>query len=427
MIGFFKYLFRPAPKTAVQQRVDDLEQLAEVSQRAFVSAATGTVNLAQDITETLRDRIDDYDVQIGATAEILSDALFMVDHRGTVETFNPAAERIFGWESRYIVGENMMCLLCLGDCLVDFPTMARIFDNPNSDSFKELMTGLRGRHRNGYSFHIDVRLNGFTRSDDSQHYLVLIRDITDIKQAQDKLQESEEHFRAFGQASSEAMMIHNSNGILSWNPRLSEMTGYSAREIARMDPLDFVHPMERDKVWDMHKDYDLARSYETLFLSKDGLQLEVAITGKPVEWKNEKARIKVIRDVTHLKDFEQILNISRERFRTLTDNTIDLVCSFNAQADIKIANHTFWEYFGIPMGTQCRLTDFVPEEDRDRVLAHVSKISADNPVARTLHRVVRGDEIRWLDCIDRAVFNADGELLEIQSVGRDVTDYIERK
>jgi PAS domain S-box-containing protein len=271
---------------------------------------------------------------------------------------------------------------------------------------------------------MDIRLNGFTRSDDSLHYVVLIRDITDMREAQLKLQESEEHFRAFGQASSEAMLIHNTKGILSWNPRLSEMTGYSAREIARMDPLDFVHPMERDKVWEMHKDYDLARSYETLFTTKDGLELEVAVTGKPVEWKNEKARIKVIRDVTHLKDFEQILNISRERYRTLTDNTIDLVCSFNEHAEIKIANHTFWEYFGVPQGTQCHLIDFMPEEDRERVLAHVAQVSPDNPVSRTLHRVIRNGEIRWLDCIDRAVFNADGGLLEIQSVGRDVTDYI---
>lgn len=541
--------FFSQPKTERQIQTELASKQALDSHMAFMDAASSTMMLAQDVTATLKGRIDDYSRQIEATSFVLGDALFMVDHLGVVETFNPAAEQIFGFSSGEIVGHNIDQLFKLDGTdfmLCDELLVAFSRKLPaNALRARSLRNRIQGVHKAGHGFQVEVGISSFVRSDDSLHYLFLVRDmederaaeaqvvklsqkqkaileampdivctfdthyrytsmwspsggyrqhepednigrtvfevlpldkarefialldrvrggetftdsvryslktengpeqtysmrfsmcgdevllvarnVTEHKRMQDELEESMEHFRAFGQASNEAMLIHDEHRILSFNPRLSEMTGFSTREIAGMVPMDFVYPMEREKLHAMQDDFNIARSYDTLFLTRDGLVLEVSINAKPVEWKNKKARINVIRDITHLKDFEQILNISRERYRTISDNTVDLVCYYDANLNIKFSNQTFKDYFNDQ--EPANLLAFVHGDDHEQVRAHVGAVSAGQPVRRTLHRVVLGDGVRWQDWIDRAVFDEHGTLLEIQGVGRDVTDYVSR-
>ena len=38
------------------------------------------------------------------------DGIILIDERGVIETFNPAAERIFGWTSNEVIGKNVSSL-----------------------------------------------------------------------------------------------------------------------------------------------------------------------------------------------------------------------------------------------------------------------------------------------------------------------------
>jgi PAS domain S-box-containing protein len=65
----------------------------------------------------------------------------------------------------------------------------------------------------------------------------------------------------------------------------------------------------------------------------------------------------------------------------------------------------------------------IPEEDQAVVTAHVTQLSPQQPVATYSHRVVLPDGgLRWQQWTDRAIFNSQGEIVEFQSVGRDITD-----
>jgi PAS domain S-box-containing protein len=251
--------------------------------------------------------------------------------------------------------------------------------------------------------------------------LIILRDETDVVVTREELLESEEHFRVFGQASSEAMMIHNDTQIMDWNPRLSELTGFSSAEISQMRPEDFYHPLERAKL--LGSD-GTNKSYSSLFYTKDGKSVEVSINERQVEWKNERASIRVIRDITHLKDVEQLLNVSRERYQSITDNTFDVVCCYDPDLNLSFVNQTFMDYFNRPAVKNISLLDVIDQRDHHRIKSHLDAITPINPVRRTMHRVNFNGVTRWLDWIDRAIYDADGKFLEYQGIGRDVTDYI---
>jgi PAS domain S-box-containing protein len=220
------------------------------------------------------------------------------------------------------------------------------------------------------------------------------------------------------------MMIHDDSTILDWNPRLAEMTGFSNGEISRMSPDEFIHPMERLRTTSNSE--SPCRAYTTLFYTKSGQTIEVAINEREVEWKNSKAKIKVVRDITHIKDVENILHLSRERYKTITDNTFDVVACYGLDLKLSFVNQTFLDYFGKNLKINSTLLEHIDPRDHQRVETHLNQISQINPVKRTLHRVSYNGETRWLDWIDRAVFDDNGNFLEFQGIGRDVTDYIKK-
>ena len=68
------------------------------------------------------------------------------------------------------------------------------------------------------------------------------------------------------------------------------------------------------------------------------------------------------------------------------------------------------------------LLDIVPEDERDNVRRRSVQLSGDNPTIREENRLPSPNgENRWFNWSNRAIFNDAGELTEIESVGRDVT------
>ncbi len=87
-------------------------------------------------------------------------------------------------------------------------------------------------HKAGHCVHIDLAVQCLRRPDRSVDYFVaLLQDITDRKQAEVALRESEAKFRAIIQQSSEGIMLLDEQGrIIEWNPAQAQITGISQAE-----------------------------------------------------------------------------------------------------------------------------------------------------------------------------------------------------
>jgi len=112
-----------------------------------------------------------------------------------------------------------------------------------------------------------------------------------------------------------------------------------------------------------------------------------------------------------------------ERYRALVESMPALVCRFRPDGALSYVNRAYCTYFGC---TPDELVGrdffrFIPPHDRDRVRAKFEGLSATKPEVTYEHRVFdcEGQE-RWQRWTDRALFE-DGELLEYQSIGYDVT------
>lgn len=129
--------------------------------------------------------------------------------------------------------------------------------------------------------------------------------------------------------------------------------------------------------------------------------------------------------IARLQGSEKQLKESEERYRGVVEAQSEFITRFLPDGTVTFVNEAYCRYFQLNcrdiIGKQFRAT--IPDDDVKIVENHFKQISPGKPESLIEHRVILPDgEIRWHQWRDRGIFSADGTLIEIQSVGRDISE-----
>ena len=177
------------------------------------------------------------------------DAILMMDPRGIITHWNPAAETIFGYRSNEALGKNLHELL----------VPERYLESHRREFKKFLCTGqgnaigkvldLKGRRKNGQEIVISLSLSALSLNNE-WHAIGIIHDITARKQAELALQNSEERFRELAENIREIFWMTNTAGteMLYVSPACEEILGLTRKSLYEnpMSWLDAIHPDDRE-------------------------------------------------------------------------------------------------------------------------------------------------------------------------------------
>ncbi|MBI5178838.1 MAG: PAS domain S-box protein [Nitrospinae bacterium] len=141
--------------------------------------------------------------------------------------------------------------------------------------------------------------------------LAVFRNVTERKQAQQALKESEERFRLFFETSFEGVLIHDKGIIVDANRAFTAITGYSHEECIGKSAFDMVAPEWRDTVA-RHIAEGYERAYEIYGLRKDGTRLQVEVQGRNVPYKGKTMRVTSLRDISGRSAAETELRRSKD-------------------------------------------------------------------------------------------------------------------
>jgi two-component system cell cycle sensor histidine kinase/response regulator CckA len=125
------------------------------------------------------------------------------------------------------------------------------------------------------------------------------------------------------------------------------------------------------------------------------------------------------------KRAEEMLIESERRYRALVEDMPAMNCRFLPDGTLTFVDGDYCKYFD---RTREDLVGkdffrFIPEEDQAKVREHHMSLSKDNPVITYEHRVMAPDgRARWQQWTDRALFDEQGNLVEYQSIGFDITE-----
>lgn len=119
--------------------------------------------------------------------------------------------------------------------------------------------------------------------------------------------------------------------------------------------------------------------------------------------------------------------IDAAKLASVLDETPDLICRFKPDTTLTYVNRAYSKTFGQEPRDLVgkRFLDLIPETDRPAVLEHLASVSSDRPKVTYTHSAVSGSgETVWQMWTDMGFFSDDGELVELQAIGRDVSEIV---
>jgi PAS domain S-box-containing protein len=363
-----------------------------------------------------------------AIFEAVNDAILVHDVRtGDILDVNQRMCEMFGYSKEDARRLNATDL-CGGAPPCTPESLQRLFEK-TGDGGSQTMEW-QAVTRNGRRFWTEVNLKRAVLGG-QERVLAVIRDISQRKQAEEDLKESEVRFRLVTEGSLAGVYIIQDRRFVYLNPTLAQIFGYEMEEIlgGQVEPEALVHPddlpLAQENIRKRLAGEEKTVQYTFRGRRRDGSQIYCEVLGSSIEYQGRPAIMGTLVDITERVQAEEALRQSEERYRAIVEVQTELICRHLPDTTITFVNEALCRYFGKTRDEQVGQS-FLPsilEEDLDQVMEALAGLNRDNPLAVLEVRVLNGDgDIRWQQWTNQAIFDDQGRILEHQAVGRDVTD-----
>ncbi len=150
-------------------------------------------------------------------------------------------------------------------------------------------------------------------------------DITEKKNAEDKIRESEKKYRSVVENANDGIIIIQDGALKFVNPSVERLIGLSKKEIVSKSFLHFVHPDDKKFVANNYKkrmngEYS-PTNYDFRVISKDNEERWVNVSTNKIIWNNEVATLNFLTDITEQKNLSEKLKDSERLFRRLVEQS----------------------------------------------------------------------------------------------------------
>jgi PAS domain S-box-containing protein len=266
--------------------------------------------------------------------------------------------------------------------------------------------------------------------------LLISTDITEHKQAEEALRESENRYSLATRATKDVIWEWNmETDQLSWNENALLIFGYSPEEVDLTEAWweDHIHADDRERVlsnlnaivasggtiW--ADEYRFQRRDGSFGYSKDRGYIERDAEGKP------RRMIGAMSDVTERKQAEETLRRSEERFRALTENNWDGIVLFDANGSVTYSSPSTTRILGYDPDELVGQSafEFIHQDDQAFVREQVIK-SLEQPGEhiKIQSRILHNDGTwRWLEGIFTNLLHEPA----VRAIVNNYHDFTERK
>ena len=382
--------------------------------------------------EALRESEEKYRTLLDSIDEVY----FEVDIAGNLTFFNDSLSKSLGYSDDELMGMNNRDYMSPESAKKIYNLFNQIYKTgtPRKKAVYEIIRkdGSRGFHELFASLMKD-------QAGQPIGFRGIAHDITEFKQAEQALRDSEEKFRLIAENSIDAIWQTDLNNKVTYiSPSSINIGGYTPEEIMRFenalelydDELRTLVMTEMSKL--LQKPVEELKRYvipriQGRALHKDGHKIWVEIQAKFIFKRNMIVGVQGIsRDISERKEAETALLKSEKRYRTLVDNLPIAVYrnSPGPKGEFLMANPAFCKMFGFK------------NEEKIKKVAPADLYS--NPEERQQYSdnliekgVVENDERRMVkrdgtpvhtSITSRVVYGKDGDVSHFDSIMLDITD-----
>jgi PAS domain S-box-containing protein len=233
--------------------------------------------------------------------------------------------------------------------------------------------------------------------------LSITRDITERKQVEDELRESENKYSQLVESLTDAILVWSGEHIIYANPTaLKLFRANQAGDLIGKRYLDFVHPDDRlesvERIKKSKNENWIAPHREHRMITADGQVIHVESTGVPIQCQGQIQHFGIFSDITERKQVEEKLRETENKYRDLADSLPQVIFEVDLNGTLTYINHNAYVLFGYTQEEIAKgfnvLEAFIPE-DKERVALDIMLNIQGQKLGRQEYTAVRKDGTRF--------------------------------
>ncbi len=315
-------------------------KIIELSGEKLLLSSIRDISQRVQIEEKLKENVKKFRLITTAAA----DAIIMMDPKGMVTYWNPAAEKIFGYKKQEILGKKLHESIAPPRFHESFYEVFQTVHKTGDDAAIDNTVALTALRKNRTEFPVELSLSS-VQLDDEWHAIAIIRDISKRKENETKLKTFSE---AVKQNPASVVITDTSGKIEYVNPKFESLTGYSVDEVKGKNPRvlksgeqpeefyqDLWSTISQGKTW--HGQFHNKKKNGELYWEEAGIC--------PIKDKNERIThyIAIKEDITDKKQMIADLHIKENAIMS----SINGMMLIDLDGNIVFVNKKFLEFWDI--------------------------------------------------------------------------------
>lgn len=413
---------------------DNVSMIIEQNTDGFLVKPYENTELVSLLRRTLKTVAQQKDLKLQATTlrrlnDNMHDLISQADENGILQYVSPSHEKLLGYKPDGLLGKVVFDLIHPHD----LPGVVMTFQNAIE---QKTPGGMEYRIKHADGHYIWLETFGKVIEDDRNQVIGAVfvsRDVGERKQADEALHD---HLQRFNLA-----VAGTGSGLWDWDirtkkiyfsPEWKTLLGYADIEIE--DTIEgwekLCHPDDIAKIMAAMQNYLEGKismfEVEHRLRSRNGVWRWVlsrgAIVrnkeGEPVRWSG------INIDLTHIKETEHQLLVTKQQLSSVLETQQEMICRFLPDTTLTFVNEAYCRELGKTREELIgkKFLELIPEEEHQGVVDALSSLNAENPSHLYTHPVNLEDgSTKWHERNDHVILDALNNVIEFQSVGRDIT------
>ena len=247
-------------------------------------------------------------------------------------------KKLTGYSKTDLIGKSSLKFIHPDD-------IRRVIKDYNEKHEKgEGMTELRYKTKDRGYLWLEIKGRTFVDNDGEKKSILISRDITERKRAEQKLKESEEKYRVLFESSPYAVGLIDTKGtVVQGNSNFEKIFGYNKDEILGKSFREFALFSKEDSTIILDSFNELIRGevpkpQELQIHRKDGTIIWVTMQASIVRLSNETLFQVITQNISEQKLAEKKLKESEEKYRLISENANDMIVIINKNSIIEYVN-----------------------------------------------------------------------------------------
>ena len=362
----------------------------------------GGVAIIRDVTDRKRAEASAIEAhRLAFHVENTPLAVIEWDHEFRVLRWSPAAQRLFGWNAKEVLGKRFSDW----DFVVaeDVEAVNEVGNRQNQGTENHGISRNRNYTKLGSVVNCEWYNSAlYDAGGKLISVLSLVLDVTVATRIEDALRKSEAQYRLLFESNPHAMWVYDldTRRFLAVNNAAIHRYGYSRNEFLAMTIHD-IRPSEDVPVltnYLTNKNPEFNQAGEWRHQTKDGRIINVEITSNRLDFEGRKAVFVLANDITERKRAEKALRESEDRYRDLVDNSHELICTHDLEGRVISVNPWAARVLGYPENALVgmNIRDGLLPEYRNQFDEYINKVKTEGSARGVMKvRTSTGETRLW--------------------------------